>query len=93
MLTALGGGVEAAKFVEGLSNVIGDEQLNVIVNTGDDICLNGLNISPDIDTIIYRLSGVIDKKKGWGLDGDTFNSLNTFCSTHSLCVRADLPIL
>ena len=77
MLTALGGGVGAAKFLEGLSNVIGDEQLNVIVNTGDDICLNGLNISPDIDTIIYRLSGVIDKKKGWGLDGDTFNSLNS----------------
>jgi len=77
MITALGGGVGAAKFLEGLSAVIGDEQLNVIVNTGDDICLNGLNISPDIDTVIYRLSDVIDKKKGWGLEGDTFNSLNS----------------
>ncbi|MEK6224538.1 MAG: 2-phospho-L-lactate transferase [Thermodesulfobacteriales bacterium] len=77
MITALGGGVGAAKFLEGLCSVIGDEQLNVIVNTGDDICLNGLNISPDIDTVIYRLSGVIDKNKGWGLDGDTFNSLNS----------------
>lgn len=77
MITALGGGVGAAKFLEGLCSVIGDEQLNVIVNTGDDICLNGLNISPDIDTVIYRLSRVIDKNKGWGLDGDTFNSLNS----------------
>lgn len=75
MITALGGGVGAAKFLEGLSSVIESEPLNVIVNTGDDICLNGLYISPDVDTIIYRLSGVIDKKKGWGLEGDTFNSL------------------
>lgn len=77
MITALGGGVGAAKFLEGLSNVIGDEPLNVIVNTGDDIILGGLNISPDVDTIIYRLSGVIDKNKGWGLDGDTFNFINS----------------
>jgi LPPG:FO 2-phospho-L-lactate transferase len=75
MITALGGGVGAAKFLEGLSSVIESEPLNVIVNTGDDICLNGLYISPDVDTIIYRLSGVIDKKKGWGLQGDTFTSL------------------
>ncbi|MGB2691438.1 MAG: 2-phospho-L-lactate transferase CofD family protein, partial [Thermodesulfobacteriota bacterium] len=46
MITALGGGVGAAKFLEGLSAVIGDEQLQVIVNTGDDIKLGGLNISP-----------------------------------------------
>jgi LPPG:FO 2-phospho-L-lactate transferase len=77
MITALGGGVGAAKFLEGLCSITQSEPLNVIVNTGDDICLNGLNISPDIDTIIYRLSGVIDKKKGWGLEGDTFNSLNS----------------
>lgn len=77
MITALGGGVGAAKFLEGLCGVIGDEHLNVIVNTGDDICLNGLNISPDIDTIIYRLSGEIDKNKGWGLNEDTFNALNS----------------
>ncbi len=77
MITALGGGVGAAKFLEGLSNVIEDELLNIIVNTGDDIKLGGLNISPDVDTIIYRLSGVVDRKKGWGLQGDTFNFLNS----------------
>jgi len=77
MITALGGGVGAAKFLEGLSSVIETETLNIIVNTGDDICLNGLYISPDVDTVIYRLSGVIDKKKGWGLEGDTFISLES----------------
>lgn len=76
MITALAGGVGAAKFLEGLSTVIGDEQLNIIVNTGDDISLNGLHISPDIDTIVYRLSGVVDTKKGWGIKEETFNSLS-----------------
>ncbi|MEQ9619374.1 MAG: 2-phospho-L-lactate transferase [Deltaproteobacteria bacterium] len=77
MITALGGGVGAAKFLEGLSSVIGDESLNVIVNTGDDINLYGLNISPDVDTVIYRLSGSIDKTKGWGIGDDTFHTLKT----------------
>ncbi len=72
MITALGGGVGAAKFLEGLAMVCRDEALNIIVNTGDDITLHGLKISPDIDTVVYRLSGMIDKKKGWGLEGDTF---------------------
>lgn len=77
MITALGGGVGAAKFLEGLCTIIGNEPLNIIVNTGDDIKLGGLNISPDVDTIIYRLAGVVDRKKGWGLEGDTFNFLNS----------------
>lgn len=76
MITALGGGVGAAKFLEGLSAVIGGESLNVIVNTADDIELYGLRISPDVDTIIYRLSGLIDKSKGWGIKNDTFKCLS-----------------
>lgn len=72
MITALGGGVGAAKFLEGLASVPADEPLNIVVNTGDDITLHGLKISPDIDTVIYRLCGMIDKKKGWGIEGDTF---------------------
>ena len=75
MITALGGGVGAAKFLEGLSRVISDEPLSVIVNTGDDIVLHGLRISPDVDTIIYRLSGLIDAGKGWGVRDDTFTCL------------------
>ena len=75
MITALGGGVGAAKFLEGLSAVIGGESLNVIVNTADDITLYGLRISPDVDTIIYRLSGLIDESKGWGIRNDTFKCL------------------
>lgn len=76
MITALGGGVGAAKFLEGLSEVIGGEGLSVVVNTGDDIVLHGLSVSPDVDTIIYRLSGLIDVNKGWGVRGDTFGCLS-----------------
>lgn len=75
MITALGGGVGASKFLEGLLAIIGQEHLNVVVNTADDITFSGLRISPDVDTIIYRLCGIVDKQKGWGLKGDTFHCL------------------
>ncbi|MGH7885653.1 MAG: 2-phospho-L-lactate transferase CofD family protein, partial [Thermodesulfobacteriota bacterium] len=75
MITALGGGVGAAKFLAGLTELPTSTKLNVIINTGDDIDIYGLRVSPDIDTVIYRLSGKIDSKKGWGLSGDSFNFL------------------
>lgn len=75
MITALGGGSGAAKFLKGLTGIIPPSELAVIVNTADDMDLYGMRVSPDIDTIIYRLSGSIDEKKGWGLSGDTFEVL------------------
>jgi LPPG:FO 2-phospho-L-lactate transferase len=75
MITALGGGSGAAKFLKGLTGIIPPSELTVIVNTADDMDLYGMRVSPDIDTIIYRLSGSIDEKKGWGLRGDTFEFL------------------
>jgi len=72
----LAGGVGAAKFIEGLVNVVEPELLKIIVNTGDDIELFGLKICPDIDIITYTLANLVDKKKGWGFADDTFNCLN-----------------
>ncbi len=80
MITALGGGVGAAKFLNGLTKLVPNEELTLIINTADDIELYGFNISPDIDTIIYRLSGNIDTDKGWGLKGDSLNVLNSLSS-------------
>jgi len=77
MITALGGGVGAAKFLKGLTKLVPYKELTLIINTADDIELYGFNISPDIDTIIYRLSGNIDTDKGWGLKGDSLNVLNS----------------
>lgn len=75
MITALGGGVGAAKFLRGLSRVIKGESLSVVVNTGDDISIFGLRISPDIDITIYWLSNIVDSKRGWGISDDTFRCL------------------
>lgn len=74
-LTALAGGVGASKFLLGLAAVIPPEAITIIANTGDDIEMFGLRISPDIDTIIYTLAGVINEATGWGLTGDTFECL------------------
>jgi LPPG:FO 2-phospho-L-lactate transferase len=72
---ALAGGVGAAKFLTGLTRLVKEEDLSVIVNTGDDIELFGLHISPDVDIITYTLAGIVDEEKGWGVRGDTFQCL------------------
>lgn len=75
MIVALAGGVGAAKFLRGLVTVIPPETLTIISNTGDDIELYGLHISPDIDIVAYTLSGLVDEERGWGIRGDTFDCL------------------
>lgn len=74
-ITALAGGIGASKFLLGLADVMPPEQITVIANTGDDIELFGLRISPDIDTVTYTLARVINEATGWGLADDTFESL------------------
>lgn len=74
-VTALAGGIGASKFLVGLAGVMPPEDITVIGNTGDDIELFGLRICPDLDTIAYTLAGVVNHETGWGLAGDTFESL------------------
>jgi LPPG:FO 2-phospho-L-lactate transferase len=74
-ITALAGGVGASKLLLGLHDVIDPRDLTVIVNTGDDIALHGLKISPDLDIVTYTLAGIVDAAKGWGYRGETFNAL------------------
>ena len=76
MIAALAGGVGAAKFLTGLIRLVREEDLTVIANTGDDIELFGLHISPDIDIVTYTLAGIVDEEKGWGIRGDTFQCLD-----------------
>ncbi len=77
MITALGGGVGASKFLKGLYNIISGEDLTVVINTGDDIDVYGYRVSPDIDTIIYRLSDQVDREKGWGIRDDSFSCMKS----------------
>jgi LPPG:FO 2-phospho-L-lactate transferase len=58
-----------------LHGAMDPRELSVIVNTGDDIVLHGLSISPDLDIVTYTLAGVVDSEKGWGLRGETFHAL------------------
>jgi LPPG:FO 2-phospho-L-lactate transferase len=74
-ITTLAGGVGAAKFLRGLVRVTGQPRLRVIVNTGDDEEFYGLHVSPDLDTIVYTLAGASNPTTGWGLLGESFNTL------------------
>jgi LPPG:FO 2-phospho-L-lactate transferase len=75
VITALAGGVGAARFLTGLVELVKGKDLSIIVNTGDDIELFGLHISPDVDIVTYTLAGIVDEGKGWGIRGDTFHCL------------------
>ncbi|MCZ6802388.1 MAG: 2-phospho-L-lactate transferase [Proteobacteria bacterium] len=74
---ALSGGVGGAKLVLGLSQVLDPEQLLVVANTGDDFQHLGLSVSPDIDTLIYTLSGLNNKELGWGRQDESWNFMQT----------------
>jgi LPPG:FO 2-phospho-L-lactate transferase len=74
-ITALAGGVGASKLLLGLYEVMDPRDLTIIVNTGDDITLHGLKISPDLDIVTYTLAGIVDTKKGWGFRGESFHAL------------------
>jgi LPPG:FO 2-phospho-L-lactate transferase len=71
-VVALSGGVGGAKLALGLAQIVDPDKLTVIVNTGDDFQHLGLSISPDIDTLLYTLSGLADPDKGWGRRDETW---------------------
>src|SRR5579863_369725 len=71
-IVVLAGGVGAARFLEGLVQVVNPENLTVIVNTADDEDFYNRRVSPDIDTIIYTLSAKHNAKQGWGLKNETY---------------------
>ena len=77
MITVLCGGVGAAKFLKGLLMVCDPADVTAIVNTGDDVIMHGLHVSPDIDTIIYTLSGEINPETGWGRRSETWEAMTT----------------
>jgi len=74
-VTALAGGVGASKLLLGLYEVMDPAALTIVVNTGDDIVLHGLKISPDLDIVTYTLAGIVDSSKGWGIRDETFYAL------------------
>jgi LPPG:FO 2-phospho-L-lactate transferase len=77
VITALAGGVGAAKLLRGLVGGPDAGAVTAIVNTGDDTIMHGLHISPDLDTVSYTLSGRSDDDRGWGLSDETWVVMET----------------
>ena len=75
-VTVLSGGVGGAKLVLGIAQWIPGGHLNVVVNTADDAVFHGLHVSPDLDTTLYTLAGIVNPQTGWGIGRDTFHALS-----------------
>jgi LPPG:FO 2-phospho-L-lactate transferase len=74
-VAVVAGGVGAARMLGGLVQVVDPATITAVVNTGDDVELHGLHISPDIDTITYTLAGAVNPETGWGLVGETWQAM------------------
>ncbi len=74
-IAALAGGVGASKLLLGLAKAADPRSLTIVVNTGDDLTLHGLEISPDLDIVTYTLAGVVNPETGWGFRNETFFAL------------------
>lgn len=74
-ITVLSGGIGGSRFIQGVLDAVSPaDDVTVIANTGDDITLFGLRICPDLDTVMYTLSGGIDPERGWGRTDETWNA-------------------
>lgn len=74
-VTALAGGVGAAKLLVGLQEIL-KEQLTAVVNVGDDAVIYEVHVSPDVDIVTYWLAGIADTDRGWGIRGDSFRLID-----------------
>ncbi|HXR64273.1 MAG TPA: 2-phospho-L-lactate transferase CofD family protein, partial [Ktedonobacteraceae bacterium] len=80
MIVVLAGGVGAARFLQGVVQVVPQEEITVIANTGDDREFYGLHVSPDVDIVMYTLAGLVNEAQGWGILGDTYNTMQQLTS-------------
>ena len=69
MLTVLSGGTGTPKLLRGFKD---SEDMAVVVNTAEDIWVSNNKVTPDIDSVLYTLAGIIDEDRWWGIRGDTF---------------------
>jgi LPPG:FO 2-phospho-L-lactate transferase len=76
-VVVLSGGVGGARFLRGLVDVVDPADVTVIGNVGDDVEVLGLHVSPDLDSILYALTGLADEERGWGRADETWHALGT----------------
>ena len=78
--TLLAGGGGGARFARGLASVLEPDELTVVGNVGDDLEFLGLHVSPDLDSLLYTLAGLIDDERGWGRADETWTALESAAS-------------
>jgi LPPG:FO 2-phospho-L-lactate transferase len=83
-IVALAGGIGAGKFLRGVDRAFPGELATVVVNTGDDIQIHGLHVSPDVDSVCYWLAGLMDRERGWGRAKETFNAMEAMRSSGAI---------
>ena len=74
-VAVLAGGLGGSRFARALAETIEPEQLTIVGNVGDDVEIFGVHVSPDLDTILYTLTGRLDEERGWGRKDETWNAL------------------
>jgi LPPG:FO 2-phospho-L-lactate transferase len=74
-VTLLSGGGGGARFARGLAGALPAGDLTVVGNVGDDVEILGMHVSPDLDSLLYTLAGLIDDERGWGRAGETWSAL------------------
>jgi LPPG:FO 2-phospho-L-lactate transferase len=74
-IAVLCGGLGGSRFVHALAGAVGPERLTAIGNVGDDVEVLGLRVSPDLDTVLYTLAGLLDEERGWGVRDETYGAL------------------
>ncbi len=76
----LAGGGGGARFACGARDALGPGELTIVANVGDDVEILGLHVSPDLDSLLYALSGLLDEERGWGREDETWNALEAAAS-------------
>ncbi len=77
-IAVLAGGIGGARFLRGVLAACPDDEVTAIVNTGDDVTLHGLRICPDLDSVMYTLSGAHDSERGWGRKDESWRIMDEF---------------
>jgi LPPG:FO 2-phospho-L-lactate transferase len=75
-VAVLSGGVGGARFLRGLVGVVDPSDVSIIGNVADDLEVLGLRVSPDLDSILYTLTGLADEERGWGRAGESWHALD-----------------
>lgn len=89
MITIFSGGTGTPKLIRGIRQVLRDNEITVVVNTAEDLWMSGHYVSPDIDTVQYLFSGLLNTESWWGIRGDSFE---TFHAMEKLGYTEPLPL-